>query len=137
MRWQDLDLEAGLWTLPREATKAGRLHEVPLSPLALKVLEVAKRTSKEYVFSTNGKTPISGFSRGKAKADQTVAIQRLKAEGKGKPTKKQITTSTSRTGWRRARSGSTRSARLCATCASRSRCRARWSSASRQHDGEA
>ena len=38
------------------------------------------------------------------------------------------TTSTSRTGWRKARSSSTRPARRCATCASRCRCRARWSS---------
>ncbi len=90
MRWQDLDLEAALWTLPREATKAGRLHEVPLSPLALEVLRGVKRTSKEYVFSTNGKTPISGFSRGKVKADETIAIQHLQAEGKGRPTKKQL-----------------------------------------------
>ncbi len=92
MRWEDLDLEAGLWTLPREATKADRLHEVPLSTLALEVLKGAKRTSKKYVFSTNGETPISGFSKGKAKADKAAAIQRLKAEGKGKPTEKQIAT---------------------------------------------
>ena len=38
------------------------------------------------------------------------------------------TTSTSRTGWTRARRSSTRPARRCATCASRCRCRARWSS---------
>jgi integrase len=91
MRWEDLDLEAGLWTLPREATKADRLHEVPLSKLALEVLKSAKHTSKKYVFSTNGETPISGFSRGKTKVDKTAAIQRLQQGGsEGKATKEQI-----------------------------------------------
>lgn len=74
MRWKDLDLEADLWTLSREATKADRLHEVPLSPLAVDILRKVKRTSNEYVFSTNGKTPISGFSRAKTKADEVSSV---------------------------------------------------------------
>jgi hypothetical protein len=39
MAWPDLDLERRLWTLPRALTKADRLHEVPLSDLALEVVE--------------------------------------------------------------------------------------------------
>jgi integrase len=93
MRWEDLDLKSGLWTLPREANKANRLHEVPLSPLALEVLDAAKRTSDTYVFSTNGKTPISGFSRSKAKADELAAIHQLQDAGHVKPTEKQIAAS--------------------------------------------
>ena len=30
MAWPDLDLDRKLWTLPRELTKADRVHEVPL-----------------------------------------------------------------------------------------------------------
>ena len=90
MRWEDLDLEAGLWTLPREATKADRLHEVPLSTLAMEVLKGAKRTSKKYVFSTNGVSPISGFSQAKAKAVRAAAIQSQKAIGNENPTEKQL-----------------------------------------------
>jgi integrase len=90
MRWEDLDLEARLWTLPREATKADRLHEVPLSALALEILNGAKRTSKKYVFSTNGESPISGFSQAKAKAERVAAIQSHKANGNENPTEKQI-----------------------------------------------
>lgn len=93
MRWEDLDLKSGLWTLPRESTKADRLHEVPLSSLALDVLDGAMRTSEIYVFSTNGKTPISGFSRSKAKADELAAIRQLQDAGHGKPTEKQIVAS--------------------------------------------
>ena len=82
MKWNDLDLKKGIWTLPREATKADCAHEVPLSPLALEVLRGVHKTSKKYVFSTTTKTPISGFSIGKKKADKTIAIQKLEAMGK-------------------------------------------------------
>jgi integrase len=68
MQWKDLDTGNALWTLPREATKADRAHEVPLSPLALEVLETVPRTG-DYVFTTNGTTPISGFGKAKQKAD--------------------------------------------------------------------
>ena len=90
MRWEDLDLEAGLWTLPREATKADRLHEVPLSSLAMDVLNGVRRTSEKYVFSTNGVSPICGFSQAKARADRAATIQSQNAEEKDNPTKKQI-----------------------------------------------
>ena len=82
MRWEDLDLEAGLWTLPREATKADRLHEVPLSSLAMDVLNGVRRTSEKYVFSTNGVSPICGFSQAKARADRAATIQGQNTEGK-------------------------------------------------------
>jgi integrase len=81
MRWKDIDLKAGLWTLHRESTKADRMHEVPLSSLALRILGNAKRTSPEYVFSTNGKSPISGFSKAKKKVDEAVAARRMQSEG--------------------------------------------------------
>jgi integrase len=40
-RWDELDLEAGLWTVPAERMKAGREHIVPLSPAALRVFRRA------------------------------------------------------------------------------------------------
>lgn len=40
--WDELDLEAGLWTIPAERMKARREHVVPLSAPALAVLEKAK-----------------------------------------------------------------------------------------------
>ena len=66
MRWRDLDLDAMVWTLPREATKADRTHEVPLAPLVVDVLTALPRTG-DYVFSTTrGDRPISGYSKMKA-----------------------------------------------------------------------
>ena len=64
MRWGNLDIGNALWTLSREQTKSDRLHEVPLSSLALEIIESVPRTG-EHVFTTNGKTPISGFSNRK------------------------------------------------------------------------
>ncbi len=75
MRWQDIDLEARVWTLPAEATKPGRKHEVPLSAPALEVLEALPRFPGPYVFSTTaGEKPISGFSRAKRRADQLSGV---------------------------------------------------------------
>lgn len=39
MRWEDLDLATGWWTIPAERSKNGLSHRVPLSPQALAVLE--------------------------------------------------------------------------------------------------
>jgi integrase len=70
MRWADLDLEAKVWTLPREATKGDRSHEVPLAPLTIEVLTALPRTG-EYVFSsTRGEKPTRGYSKIKARAEK-------------------------------------------------------------------
>lgn len=50
-RWQEIDLDARVWTVPAERMKAGRVHRVPLSDRAAAVLKamLAVRTS-EFVF---------------------------------------------------------------------------------------
>ncbi len=55
-RWSELDLPAGVWTVPAARMKAGMEHRVPLSTAAAAVLEPlsARRTSKSpdgYVFA--------------------------------------------------------------------------------------
>ncbi|MDM2996369.1 MULTISPECIES: integrase domain-containing protein [unclassified Citrobacter] len=51
-RWEEIDLETRLWTIPAERMKAKREHIVPLSPQALDILEVMKPISahREHVF---------------------------------------------------------------------------------------
>ncbi|HDF7620276.1 TPA: tyrosine-type recombinase/integrase, partial [Enterobacter hormaechei] len=51
-RWAEIDLDAKLWTIPAGRMKAKREHIVPLSPQALKILEVMKPISahREHVF---------------------------------------------------------------------------------------
>lgn len=42
-RWDEIDLDAKLWTIPGERMKAGRQHRVPLSDRSLKVLSTIPR----------------------------------------------------------------------------------------------
>lgn len=51
MTWEEVDLEAGLWTVPAARMKAGREHREPLSDGALAILEGLPRlASSPYVF---------------------------------------------------------------------------------------
>ena len=77
MRWCDVDLERALWTLPRQATKADRLHEVPLSRPALALLASLPRVGEAgYVFPSRnrGDRPVSGFSKAKARCDRLSGV---------------------------------------------------------------
>lgn len=42
--WDEIDVEAGVWTVPGSRTKTGREHRVPLSRRALEVLEEARES---------------------------------------------------------------------------------------------
>ena len=52
MRWSDIDDRAQTWTVPGMYRKGGRTHVVPLSPLALRILEDLRPIggAKEWVF---------------------------------------------------------------------------------------
>lgn len=77
IEWGHIDLEAALWTLPREATKAGRVHDVPLSGDVLGMIQELPRFENPYVFTTtSGKRPISGFSKAKGLLDATINERR-------------------------------------------------------------
>lgn len=69
MRWEQLDLEAGLWTLPKEEVKSDRLHVIPLADAAVEILKPLARNGP-YVFTTTGKTPPSGFAKAKRRLDE-------------------------------------------------------------------
>jgi integrase len=72
MRWSELDLAMGLWTVPGERTKNGLVHEVPLSELAMQILtEAPRRNGRELVFG-DGAGGFSGWSRSKARLDARV-----------------------------------------------------------------
>jgi integrase len=56
-KWEELDLDKKCWTLSGDRTKNNKAHDVPLSPLAIKVLEEARvlYPHSEWVFpSPNG-----------------------------------------------------------------------------------
>jgi len=54
---------------------------VPLSALAREILAGAPKISDVYVFSTNGTTPISGFSKYKTRLDALMLAQATKEKG--------------------------------------------------------
>lgn len=80
MRWEDIDLDAGTWTIASVDTKAGRAQLVPLSPQAIAMLKATPRLGA-YVWTTDGRTYLSGYTHVKARLDGLLAAQgaRLKA----------------------------------------------------------
>jgi integrase len=50
MRWDELDLEARLWTCPAERMKGGEEHRVPLTDEMLAIVEPLKVMRSDYVF---------------------------------------------------------------------------------------
>lgn len=73
MRWSELDLEKRLWTLPSQRAKNGRQHTVPLTDAMLDVLrKVPRFLNSDFVFTTKGTTPISGFGRLKKRLDKSL-----------------------------------------------------------------
>ena len=62
MQWDELDQDAGLWTIPSSRTKAGRAHIVPLPTFAWEILESIPRLGP-YVFTIDGKRPYAGHSK--------------------------------------------------------------------------
>jgi integrase len=60
LKWSELDLDHGLWVLPRERTKNHRSHSLPLPPLAMSILEAVPRMAgRDCVF---GARSVGGFT---------------------------------------------------------------------------
>jgi integrase len=74
MRWEDVDLDAGTWTLRTADTKSDRTHLVPLSAPAVEILQALPRLGV-YVFTTDGETHISNFAKSKARLDSFIAAK--------------------------------------------------------------
>jgi integrase len=60
LRWSELDLNRGVWVLPKERAKNAREHRLPLPALALSILETVPRVvNRDCLF---GERSISGFT---------------------------------------------------------------------------
>ena len=70
MRLDELDLAAKVWLIPGWRTKNGEPHVVHLSALALEIIAGLPKPRGGLLFTTNGKTAISGFSRAKIILDR-------------------------------------------------------------------
>ena len=73
MRRAELSDDGATWSIPGERTKNKRPHIVPLAPLAREILATMAGDG-ELVFTTTGRSPISGWSRIKTSLDGAMRI---------------------------------------------------------------
>jgi integrase len=73
MEWSEVNLETGVWTIPRHKAKNDNGHDVQLSYEAVEILKSLPRIEGGLIFTTNGRTAVSGFSRAKERLDAMMA----------------------------------------------------------------
>lgn len=74
MPWAEVDLAAGLWSMPRARTKNGVPHDVPLSRPALAILADAPRIEGRDLVFGSGAGGFQGFTRAKAALDKASGV---------------------------------------------------------------
>jgi integrase len=73
MRWSEIADDLSVWTMPGSRMKNGKPHDVHLSEAARAILrEIPRVEGCDLVFSTTGRTPISGFSKAKIALDVAI-----------------------------------------------------------------
>jgi integrase len=73
MQRAELSDDGATWTIPGERTKNGRVHVVPLSPLVRELI-ASVGTGTDLVFTANGTTVVSGWSKIKNRLDAAMQI---------------------------------------------------------------
>ena len=74
------ELRGDEWHLPAARSKNGKPHIVPLAPLARDVIKSApSHDACAFTFSTDGETPVSGWSKAKIALDRAIAAARRDA----------------------------------------------------------
>ncbi len=74
MRWDELDLDAGIWAMPGARTKNHHPHSVALTDEAVALLRTVKRRrGAEMVFEGPRRTAFSGFGKLKGGIDTALA----------------------------------------------------------------
>ena len=68
---REIDRHKHLWTIPKHRAKNNEAHEVPLTDAALAIVDGVKRIRSDatYIFTTNGDSPVSGWSKVKRQLD--------------------------------------------------------------------
>lgn len=79
MQRGELDLEAGVWTIPSDRYKTGIVHVVPLVPAACQIIKRQPRISDSFVFTTVPDAGFTGYSWAKAVLDKKINARRLEA----------------------------------------------------------
>lgn len=70
--WGELDIDGAAWVIPGERTKNRNTHFVPLAAAVVTILRELPRIKSKpgLLFTTTGDTPVSGFSKVKARLDK-------------------------------------------------------------------
>lgn len=76
MTLSEITEDGAKWTLAGSRTKNGEPHIVPLSPQARDILTSVKHVAGEpgFIFTTTGRSPVSGWSKIKARLDAAMNI---------------------------------------------------------------
>ena len=80
IRWSEINRDKGVWTIPGARSKNGQPHDVHLSKQALAVIAtVPERKGVDLLFTTSGKTPVSGWSKARNRLHTSIAEARRAA----------------------------------------------------------
>lgn len=74
--WEEIDLERLEWIIPGARTKNKLDHLVPIAPLferLLRSIEPDPKRRTGLLLTSNGRTPVSGFSKSKTETDELIA----------------------------------------------------------------
>jgi integrase len=76
MRWSELNIAAGEWSLAADRTKSARKHVVPLPKAAREILKSLQGIHETLVFPARGsETVVSGFSKWKVRLDELSVVE--------------------------------------------------------------
>ena len=79
MQWDDVDLDGAVWTIPASETKSDRKQLVPLSATVVGILKSVPQFGA-FVFTSDGKTHVSSYAKGKARLDTFIRAAGAKLE---------------------------------------------------------
>jgi len=72
-KWDEVDIDKAIWTIPASRMKAGREHRVPLSLRAVEILKSTQGLRKEWLFPATRGGKMSGMA-------MSMLLRRLKAD---------------------------------------------------------
>jgi integrase len=75
MAWDELDLEQGTWTIPAARSKNGRVHTLPLMPIALDIIKtIPERVDRNQLFGESYAGGFSQWDQDKRRLDQRLDL---------------------------------------------------------------
>lgn len=74
--WGEINVDDEVMEIPASRTKQARAHVIPLSRAAVAVIATLKKVGEtpDLIFTTNAKTPVSGFSKAKLQMDVLMEV---------------------------------------------------------------